>query len=51
MAEEEGSCVIGSVAQFPADMSKEAIDACITVLKAETVEHEIQHGCKTFAEQ
>ena len=51
MAEEEGSCVIGSVAQFPADMSKEAIDACITVLEGGTVEHEINTDVKVLPEQ
>lgn len=51
MAEEDGSCVIGSVAQFPADMSKEAIDACITVLEGGTVEHEINTDVKVLPEQ
>ncbi|MCH1982077.1 sugar ABC transporter substrate-binding protein [Ruminococcus sp. OA3] len=50
-AAEEGSCVIGSVAQFPADMSKEAIDACITVLEGGTVEHEINTDVKVLPEQ
>lgn len=50
MAESEGSCVIGSVAQFPAEMSKEAIDACITVLEGGTVDHEINTDVKVLPE-
>ncbi len=45
------SPIIGSVAQFPADMSKVAIDACKTILEGGTVDKVIHTDVKVLPEE